>query len=80
MQASSLLSGIRLPFRQLELVFVLCVEGAVLHVAEGGRKFTVTITTALEIEVFDESGKKLKNLPWWWSFFTMSAPPWMDAA
>ncbi len=29
----------------------------------GGRKFTVTITTALEIEVFDESGKKLKNLP-----------------
>ena len=29
----------------------------------GGRKFTVTITTALEIEVFDENGKKLKNLP-----------------
>lgn len=29
----------------------------------GGRKFTVSITTALEIEVFDESGKKLKNLP-----------------
>ena len=29
----------------------------------GERKFTVTITTALEIEVFDESGKKLKNLP-----------------
>ena len=29
----------------------------------GGRKFTVTITTALEIEVFDESGKKLKSLP-----------------
>ena len=29
----------------------------------GDRKFTVTITTALEIEVFDEKGKKLKNLP-----------------
>ena len=29
----------------------------------GERKFTVTITTALEIQVFDESGKKLKNLP-----------------
>ncbi len=29
----------------------------------GERKFTVAITTALEIEVFDESGKKLKNLP-----------------
>ena len=29
----------------------------------GERKFTVSITTALEIEVFDESGKKLKNLP-----------------
>nr|WP_300840444.1 DUF4132 domain-containing protein [uncultured Acetatifactor sp.] len=29
----------------------------------GERKFTVTITTALEVEVFDESGKKLKNLP-----------------
>ncbi len=29
----------------------------------GPRKFTVTITPALEIEVFDESGKKLKNLP-----------------
>lgn len=29
----------------------------------GERKFTVTITTALEIEVFDENGKKLKNLP-----------------
>lgn len=29
----------------------------------GERKFTVTITPALEIEVFDESGKKLKNLP-----------------
>lgn len=29
----------------------------------GDRKFTVAITTALEIEVFDESGKKLKNLP-----------------
>ena len=29
----------------------------------GERKFTVTITTALEIEVFDASGKKLKNLP-----------------
>ena len=29
----------------------------------GARRFTVTITPALEIEVFDESGKKLKNLP-----------------
>ncbi len=29
----------------------------------GERKFTVAITTALEIEVFDENGKKLKNLP-----------------
>ena len=29
----------------------------------GGRKFLVTITPALEIEVFDEKGKKLKNLP-----------------
>lgn len=29
----------------------------------GERCFTVTITPALEIEVFDESGKKLKNLP-----------------
>ncbi len=29
----------------------------------GERKFTVTITPALEIEVFDASGKKLKNLP-----------------
>ena len=29
----------------------------------GERKFTVTITTALEVEVFDENGKKLKNLP-----------------
>ena len=29
----------------------------------GERKFTVAITTALEAEVFDENGKKLKNLP-----------------
>ena len=29
----------------------------------GERQFTVTITPALEIEVFDESGKKLKNMP-----------------
>lgn len=29
----------------------------------GERKFTVTITPALETEVFDESGKKLKSLP-----------------
>lgn len=29
----------------------------------GERQFTVTITPALEVEVFDESGKKLKNLP-----------------
>lgn len=29
----------------------------------GERKFRVTITPALEIEVFDEKGKKLKNLP-----------------
>lgn len=29
----------------------------------GERKFTVTITPALEVEVFDESGKKLKNIP-----------------
>ncbi len=29
----------------------------------GERKFTVTITPSLEIEIFDESGKKLKNMP-----------------
>ena len=29
----------------------------------GERSFTVTITPALEIEVFDQDGKKLKNLP-----------------
>lgn len=29
----------------------------------GERKFTVTITPTLEIEVFDENKKKLKNLP-----------------
>lgn len=29
----------------------------------GARRFKVTITTALEIEVYDETGKKLKNLP-----------------
>lgn len=29
----------------------------------GSRSFTVTITPALEVEVFDESGKKLKNMP-----------------
>ncbi len=29
----------------------------------GERKFTVRITISLEIEVFDEKGKKLKNLP-----------------
>lgn len=29
----------------------------------GERSFTITITPALEIEVFDEDGKKLKNLP-----------------
>lgn len=29
----------------------------------GERRFTVTITTALEIEVFDEKKKKLKSLP-----------------
>ncbi len=29
----------------------------------GTRKFTVTITTGFEIEVFEESGKKLKSLP-----------------
>lgn len=33
------------------------------HFDYGGRKFTVTITPALEVEVFDEGGKKLKNLP-----------------
>ncbi|MCM1065857.1 MAG: DUF4132 domain-containing protein [Eubacterium sp.] len=33
------------------------------HFDYGERTFTVTITTALEVEVFDESGKKLKNLP-----------------
>lgn len=33
------------------------------HFDYGERKFTVTITPALEVEVFDESGKKLKNLP-----------------
>lgn len=29
----------------------------------GERKFTVTITPALEVEVFDENRKRLKNLP-----------------
>ena len=29
----------------------------------GPRSFTVTITLALEVEIFDESGKKLKNIP-----------------
>lgn len=29
----------------------------------GERQFKVTITPALEIEVFDETGKKLKNMP-----------------
>lgn len=33
------------------------------HFDYGERSFTVTITPALEIEVFDEGGKKLKNLP-----------------
>lgn len=29
----------------------------------GGRQFRATLTIALEIEVFDESGRKIKNLP-----------------
>ncbi len=29
----------------------------------GSRSFTVTITPALEVEIFDEGGKKLKNMP-----------------
>ncbi|MDE6673709.1 MAG: DUF4132 domain-containing protein, partial [Acetatifactor sp.] len=29
----------------------------------GSRSFTVTITPSLEVEVFDEGGKKLKNMP-----------------
>ena len=29
----------------------------------GPRSFTVTITPALEVEIFDENGKKLKNIP-----------------
>lgn len=29
----------------------------------GSRSFTVTITPALEVEIFDENGKKLKNIP-----------------
>lgn len=29
----------------------------------GGRKFKVSITPALEIEIFDENDKKLKNMP-----------------
>ncbi|MDE6517129.1 MAG: DUF4132 domain-containing protein, partial [Acetatifactor sp.] len=29
----------------------------------GNRSFTVTITPALEVEVYDENGKKLKNMP-----------------
>lgn len=33
------------------------------HFDYGERSFTVTITPALEIEVFGEDGKKLKNLP-----------------
>lgn len=33
------------------------------HFDYGERTFTVTITPALEVEVFDENGKKLKNLP-----------------
>ncbi len=33
------------------------------HFDYGDRKFTVTITPALEVEVFDDNGKKLKNFP-----------------
>lgn len=33
------------------------------HFDYGSRSFTVTITPALEVEVFDEGGKKLKNMP-----------------
>lgn len=33
------------------------------HFDYGERTFTVTITPALEIEVFDENGKKLKTSP-----------------
>lgn len=33
------------------------------HFDYGERQFTVTITPALEIEVYDAAGKKLKNLP-----------------
>lgn len=33
------------------------------HFDYGERSFTVAITPALEIEVFDETGKRLKNLP-----------------
>ncbi len=29
----------------------------------GGRSFTVTVTPALEAQVYDEKGKKLKNMP-----------------
>lgn len=29
----------------------------------GPRSFTVTVTPALEVEIFDENGKKLKNMP-----------------
>ena len=29
----------------------------------GTRSFTVTITPALGVEIFDENGKKLKNIP-----------------
>lgn len=29
----------------------------------GARSFTVTVTPALEIEIYDENGKKLKNMP-----------------
>lgn len=33
------------------------------HFDYGARSFRVTITPALEIEVFDDTGKKLKNMP-----------------
>ena len=33
------------------------------HFDYGTRSFTVTVTPALEVEVFDENGRKLKNIP-----------------
>lgn len=33
------------------------------HFDYGNRSFTVTLTPALEVEIYDETGKRLKNMP-----------------